>query len=45
MFPSIENEDHDPNPNPDIIKNKLFYAVDKIGIETSEKNTIKAGFS
>ncbi len=45
MFPSIEDEDHDPNPNSDVIKNKPFYVIDKIGVEASEENTIKTGSS
>ncbi len=44
MFPFIEDEDHDPNPDLDIIKNKSFYAVDEIGVEASEGNVIEAGF-
>ena len=41
MFPSIEDENHDPNPDPNVIKNKPFYAVDEIEVETNEENTIE----
>jgi len=44
MFSFIEDEDYDPNSNPDVIKNELFYTVDEIGVEVSEGNTIEAGF-
>jgi len=44
MFLFIEDEDHDPNLNSDVIKNKLFYVVNKIGVEVSEGNMIEAGF-